>query len=259
MKNIILILTFTLLLFSCSKEDVMLSGRISGRVYAYDGYFYRLNNVTGIEVTMTGIDNIQKVTQADGNGNYNFDDVVYGRYDLQPAREGFVPARNVPSVYHIGGYSPTLSDLWLFKVPEFSLYLDSVSFIKVDRKLIIHLKIDGDTLLPDYTFGLPFMIFAGNSPDVSKDNKLVTGKGYFSNYKYLSESPYYAKVAVYGSLYDYDLYGNMNELFPGTVYIRLYPLAGGQGYHITDFYPEALGPPSNVISFNWKELTQQGK
>jgi hypothetical protein len=62
------------------------------------------------------------------------------------------------------------------------------------------------------------------------------------------------KVAVYASLQDYDMDQNFNQLKEGTIYLRLYPIAMGQGYLITDFYPEALGPPSDVISFVWNEV-----
>ncbi len=36
-----------------------------------------------------------------------------------------------------------------------------------------------------------------------------------------------------------------------SAYIRLHL---GQGYWINDYFPEALGPPSNVISFVWDEV-----
>ena len=62
------------------------------------------------------------------------------------------------------------------------------------------------------------------------------------------------KGSLDGSLHDYEMDQNFNQLKEGTIYLRLYPIAMGQGYAINDYFPEALGPPSNVASFNWNEL-----
>jgi hypothetical protein len=79
------------------------------------------------------------------------------------------------------------------------------------------------------------------------------GKGYLSDWKWTSYQKL-PRIAVYGMMDIYNFNGNISQLGNGVIYMRMYPLASGQGYGIEEFYPEALGKPSNVISFVWKDL-----
>jgi hypothetical protein len=143
----------------------------------------------------------------------------------------------------------------LYEIPTYELSLDSVGYYAEDSRLIIYLKFNGDTVLPKNSYGMPLRVFAGNSPEVSRDNYVSAGRSYLTEY---GPWNWQIKSAVFGSFYEYEMDLNFAQLKEGIIYLRLYPIASGQGYGISQYYPEALGPPSSVISFSWDEVVVNG-
>jgi hypothetical protein len=250
-KPVYFIIVLLFLLFNCKKDQEIITGDITGKIYSYDQYGLILPDQSGVSVKLFLDTALLETTLTDERGQYTFNNLTYGKYKISLEKEHFVQTRDPHIIYHAGGYSPTLANFYLFEVPTYELVLDSVGYYANYHALIIHLKFNGDTVLPANTFGLPVRVFAGNSTEVSHENYVASGKAYLLDY---GPGEYLTKEAVYAIFYDYDLDQNFNQLKEGTIYLRLYPIAEGQGYEINDYFPEALGPPSNVISFVWNEV-----
>jgi len=252
MKRLIHIIIAALsLLASCTKEAELITGRITGRMTIYDQTYNTLSDRSGIEVTLLGLDSIAGTGITDSNGGYTFNNVPYGKYRMNLRKDGYIQQWNPPFIYHIGGGSPTYSNLSIFEIPFYELSLDSIGFNSDSGDLIIYLKFNGDTVIIRNSYGYRFIAYAGDSPDVSKDKYITMGKGLLRDYYGYHLTP---KVAVFGRISNYEFYPRISDAITGTVYLRIYPLANGQGYGTTQFYKEALGKPSNVIGFMWNEI-----
>ncbi|MCU0407990.1 MAG: carboxypeptidase-like regulatory domain-containing protein, partial [Bacteroidales bacterium] len=232
---------------SCTRDEALITGSISGRLSLYDQFHKKISDASGAEVSLEDSLGLVLSTVTDAGGKYSFEEVPYGRYELVPSKDRFIRTKNPNPVYHIGGYSPTMTSLSLFEIPTFDVSLDSAAFFPDDGYLIVYLKLNGGTTLPPNTYGLTFIAFSGSTPDVSKDKHEWIWKGIFADYSF-GQYPT-VTVNVYGMIPSYSFSNNFNPQTPGTFYMRVYPLAGGQGYYTTDFYPEALGKPSNVPAF----------
>ncbi|MCU0409417.1 MAG: carboxypeptidase-like regulatory domain-containing protein [Bacteroidales bacterium] len=248
MRRFIYILPLLIMLSSCRKEEVLMTGTISGALSIYDQFHKKSGDASGAEITLYDTLGPVQTTLTDKRGKYTFDDVPYGRYVLVPSKEKYIRSKNSETIYHIGGYSPTITSLYLFEIPTHQVFLDSAAYFEENGYLIVYLKINGGTTLPPNTYGIPFIACAGSSADVSMEKHDWIWKGIFADYSFVS---YPAEtVSVYGMIPRYSFSNTFNPA-PGTFFIRVYPLANGQGYYTDDFYPEALGKPSNVISFSW--------
>ena len=245
-----------MLLVNCRKDQEIITGDISGKIYSYDQYGFLVPDQSGVAVKLlhdtAQLDN----TLTDEKGQYIFKNLIYGKYTLSLEKDHFVQTRDPHNVFHAGGYSPTLANFYLYEIPTYELLLDSIGYNSEVYRLIIPLKFNGDTALPANVYGLPLRVFAGNSAEVSRENYVSAGRAYLSEY---GPVEWQTKVAVYASLYDYEMDQNFTQLKEGTIYLRLYPIAAGQGYMINDYFQEALGPPSNVISFVWNEVVPQNR
>jgi hypothetical protein len=240
-----------LLLINCKKDEEMLTGDIIGKITAYDQYMAVMPDQKDITVRLYQDTALLESTLTDEHGQYLFQALKYGRYNITVEKEHFVPTWGKYHFNHVGGYSPTISNYILWEIPTCELQLDSVTYNDYYNMVFINLKFNGDTALPPNSYGLGCRIFAGNSAEVSRENYISQGKGYISDY---SLTEYGKKSAAYASFYEYNMDQNFGQLKNGPIYIRLYPIAEGQGYWITDYYPEALGNPSDVISFKWNDI-----
>ena len=250
-RPVILIFAFCVLMSSCRKEEVLLTGAVKGQMSIYDQYHKQLSDRSGIRVTLLNADGTVATDLTDEKGAYQFEGIPYGRYRIFLDKENYIQAWNPPVFYHIGGYSPTYINRSIFEIPSYSVTLDSTGFDDYNNDLLLHLKVDGDTVISPSPLGYPFIAYISDSREVSKDNFIVYGKGSIRD-----EAGFYpyTKVAAYGRL-DFYLYPYDRNIPHGLVYMRIYPLAEGQGYMANEFYREALGKPSNIISFDWYEVT----
>lgn len=257
-KYIHIVFVLLILLSACRKEEELISGTITGRISVLNQAYESQTDRSGIAASLFHEADQIGSTITDADGNYLFENVPYGKYKIDLHKEKYVQGWNNSYIYHVGGYSPTFANYSVYEIPVYQLSLDSVGFYKPEYEFIIHLKVDGDTVTSEEAFFYQFIAFAGNTPDVSSTNYISKGKGSLADWDWVNFN-YSVKIAVYGRLYVYNFDGNREQLKQGKIYIRLYPLANGQGYFLSQFYPEALGKPSNAISFNWKDLTGQDK
>lgn len=242
-----------LLIFSCSckKEEDLITGDISGKIIIYNQYGYRSPDLADISVKLFQDTALINNTFTNDNSLYVFDKIPYGKYSVHIQKAGYVQARYSNTIYHVGGYSPTLHDFYLYEVPTYQLSLDSIS--KIHDYIIVFLKFNGDTLLPENGLGMPLRVFAGNTPDVSSDHFAARGRAHLSDYQV---NDYQTKKGVHAAYQEWEMEESFNQLKGDVIYLRIYPVASGQGFYAHDYYPEALGPPSNVIGFIWDDVVQ---
>lgn len=240
MKSTLAISVFLLMLISCQKDSELVTGGITGIVSVYNQDITMRSDQSGVEVRLYQNAELIDHTLTDINGRYAFQSVPYGKYNLEMHLTDFVASKGPHTVYHVGGYSPTIFNGDVYEIPTFELALDSMFFDDFRYSFTACLKIRGIANLP-YDF-YPLRGFAGNSPDVSKDKYTARLYGILAGWLSTPETDY--GILNY---WDWDL----ESLKSDTIYVRLYPLAFGQG----DFYNfenEALGKPSNVVGFIWK-------
>jgi hypothetical protein len=245
-SNIILVLL--IVICSCKQNEEIITGPVSGKIGALDQYCLPVTPPEGISVSLIKDTTLIDITVTNPMGQYTFENVQYGKYSIRVERPGYVQSRYDNTVYHIGGKSPTLTDFFIFSVPDYQLTLDSLR--KIDNYVIIFLKYNGDTLLPSNTCGMALRVFAGNTPDVSSQNFIACTLAYLSD---IPINEQYHKFALHAQYPEWDMENSFEQLKNDIIYIRIYPIASGQGLR-RDYYPEALGLASNVLSFRWEEI-----
>ena len=239
------------MLSGCRKDEEIIKGSIAGHIYTFDQSAFLLNDQSGVEVKLFKDTSLVDNMLTDSKGQYTFEMVPYGKYRIDLEKQGFVQTWGTPFIYHIGGFSPTMASYQLNEIPTYELSIDSITFDLVSYCFLIYVRFNGDTILPPNAYGYHIRVFAGNSPEVDKSNYLVEGKAYLLDYDNYDLTK---KGLPCVRLYFYN-FENVELIRTGTFYLRLYPLAMGQGYWIHDYLPEALGPPSeNVVEFNFNEL-----
>ena len=198
MKYIVYILLVFVTLSSCSKEDTILKGDIAGQLSVYDQFHKKAGDPSGVVVSLADSARVVQSAQTDKYGKYTFDDVPYGRYELIPSKDMFIRGKAPSTVFHIGGYSPTMTGVSLYEIPTYDVSLDSAAFFPDDGYLIVYLKLNGGTTLPPNTYGLSFIAFSGSTTDVSKDKHEWIWKGIFVDYSF-GQYPS-VTVKVYGMI-----------------------------------------------------------
>jgi hypothetical protein len=241
-----------LFILGCKKEEELSKGTIGGKVETDDQYCYPVEDQAGSKVMLFHNTDLIDSTYTDSEGWYSFDNIPYGKYSISVKRDLFIELRGDNSFYHIGGYSPTLKNKYLFEIPTYHTKLDSMGYAL--EYILIYLHFNGDTLLPDNRCGMALRVFAGNTPDVTNNHFISCGKAFLAN-NYPGD--YQNITVVHARIYRWDMDNNIEQLKQGTVFLRLYPIATGQGYGFYEYYPEALGPPSDVISFVWEDLVTE--
>ncbi len=255
MKSPFVVLIVFILLYSCQKDEELLTGDISGNVQVIDQYFEQLQDQSGVEVKLFKEDILVQETNTGINGEFVLGNVEYGKYTFSAHKEGYVKEDQASNIiYHVGGYSPTPVSYSLYEVPSWEIFVDSIKPpLGTDLMFMVHLKINGDTLPPSrFTVPSNFLIraYASNSPDVSKDNYTARTCGYLLANSAGHYSSPAIDCAVYGIL-EMHSDGSISFLRGEKIYMRLYPIAGGQ-YSFSPDNPDALGKPSNLIEFDWE-------
>lgn len=247
MKKVIPILIVIIILNqACQKERELINGTISCSIQARTQYGKSVSAFPGSEVSLFEGTTLIAGTTADEKGRCEFYNIPYGKYKLQVMKPGFAQNYGRGTVIHVGGYCPTYTDLWISEVPTYELFIDSIGYVKSDYYFF--LRIRPDTVYPQSSF----RVFAGRDKSVSIDNYISAGKGHLA----IWYPNYPVVVETYGRIYTYNFDSNIEQLKNDTIFIRIYPHASQQGYGITEYLPESVGKPSNVIKFLWKELVQ---
>jgi hypothetical protein len=252
MRILVYIICLLTVLSGCKKNEELMTGPISGKILTFDQYCFPTSDQPDILVKLFQDTILMGTISTNSNGQYLFENMPYGKYSINVEKAGFVQARYVNTVYHAGGYSPTLSDLYMYEVPTYQLNLDSIR--KIQDYVVIFLKFNGDTLLPENACGMPLRVFASGNPDVSKDNFIASGKAYLSDYA-INDS--YNKATVHAQYQEWEMDESFDQLKNNIIYMRIYPIATGQGYGIYEYNPESLGLPSDVIGFLWDDVVSK--
>jgi hypothetical protein len=252
MKYILPCIFCFLIIWGCKKDEELISGNIEGTVRLIRSNFTPLPPAADIRVALYS--NSKKVdsTETNGNGTFEFTGLPYGRYSIRCNYPGYIRSYYEQPIYHVGGYSATRVDDYLYHVPEYQIQIESVTFDSAEYNLIVRLKVDGDTLAPEASsFFHAFRAFMSNSPGVSNENYSIVTNGNLADWA--APDMIMGKVAVYGK---FGLYGgsyvDWESIKSQPIYIILYPIANNQGNLPREFVPGSLGPPSNEISFEWK-------
>lgn len=239
MRKICLFLILLTIINGCRKDKELLTGEIMGRILVYRQDLTASQYNSGVKVNLLSDTTIIQSALTDENGQYRLENIAYGKYKINLEKGNYIEAIDNYSIFHVGGYSPTLKDGYIYELPGYTLTIDSLKLILSDYRLKVFLKLNGDTIFPFTSYRL--VGYCSTSPEVSKDNYLFLITGH------LPASPLYAPYSAHG-----EISGNIWSLnTPHQYYLRFYLLAYGQSYD----YPinkKALGKPSNVIGFKWK-------
>ncbi len=247
MKPYYFIVVLFLLLINCRKDQEIITGNVTGKIHCYNQYGFLMPDQPGINVKLFRDTALLESTLTDNRGQYLFEHLSYGKYSVTCEKDLFIQPSWPNIIYNAGGYSPTLADFNLYEIPTYDLFLDSVGYLAEYYTYVIYTKFNGDTLLPPHgSYGLPLKVFAGNTPEISSENYISTGDAYLAGVLGSKE------VAVYAILWGMDQ--SFEQLKEGTIYLRMYPIALGQGFVPYSYNPLAMGSPSNVISFKWDEV-----
>jgi hypothetical protein len=223
---------------SCKKEQVLLTGDIIGRISVYNEDRTTSVDNSGINVNLIKDTNILKIAVTDFHGQYRFENIGYGKYKIKLQKEKYVESGDDYAIYHIGGYSPTIRDGSMYEIPDYILTIDSLKLIN-DYTLQLYLTINGDSI-PPFHFYYPVIGFCSTSPEVTKDNYSFMISG---NVSWQPLNPLYK---AYG-----EIFNNVESLNSSdTYYLRFYLMVWGFNFD-NPLYKQALGRPSNVISFKW--------
>lgn len=240
MKFSWLLIILIMLSNGCSKDKEILTGDIMGRIVVYYEGYSSQQDGSGVQVALFKDTTLFSTMVTDVRGVYLFKNMAYGRYKINIEKEGYIGGMGNSYIYHVGGYSPTLTDGAVFRIPTFNITIDSAKVFSSDQELKFYLKVNGDTLIVNQWY--PLIGYCSNSPDVSCDNYISETRGM------LSRRDDYNPVPLYGSIDSFD--SKFKSLESDSIYIRLYPIAFG-GY-LYNYERPALGKPSNVVSFKWQ-------
>jgi len=219
----------------CEKsEPELLSGDIAGLVRVYDENQYLLEDMSGVQVSLTDGSFLDE-SLTDPDGRFQFEDISYGNYVVDLALEGYIKSFRDYTLNHLGGYSPTLVEYTLHEIPTFETWIDSIRFNGKYERSYIYTNLQGLSGTP--SIGYDFWCYFSNTPAVSKDLYVAVAMGWMYFNDNLTE--------IQLEMYDPDF----DQLESDTIYLRVYPRAWGRGVFYDDHYPEALGNASNVISF----------
>jgi hypothetical protein len=247
MKRLISLLLATFLLIQACQEDrELINGTISVAIQARTQYGKSIPLFPDAEVSLYENTKFIASSLTNDKGRCQFDQVPYGKYNLRVMKVGFADSYGGVNLVHVGGYCPSYTDLWIFEVPTYELFIDSIRYVKTDAYFFLHLR--PDTVYPQSSF----RVFAGSDKNVSISNYISAGKGHLA----IWYPNYPTVIATYGRIYSYDFDSNIEQLKNDTIFMRIYPHASSQGYGIMEFSPESVGKPSNVIKFLWKDLVQ---
>ena len=223
---------------ACEKGDPpLLSGDIAGIVSVYDENHYLLEDMSGVQISLSH-ENFLDETTTDTEGRFQFQDLDYGNYQLNLVKEGYVKSYRDYTLNHLGGYSPTMVEYRLHEIPKFETYIDSIHLDEANIRSYIYVQLTGLSGIPEV--GYTFWCYFSDSPEVSKDQYHVRAIGWMHS----------TRLGGLLTEIQFEMWDNrFYELVSDSIFLCIYPRAWGRGIFYYDHYPESLGNASNVISF----------
>jgi hypothetical protein len=229
---------------ACQKEDAaVLQGDIQGRVAVIDSYGFPVSDLSGVQVLLTG-ENTELETTTDSQGQYGFQNLPFGKYNIQYIKENYIQFQNSP-FNHIGGDAATIHNMEMNEVPEYAYGIDSMVYYQ--NAFVIYTHIIGATKPFKEFTNYYVQCFFSQSPDVSSEN-------FENSFMYIARPN-----ILYSFWYGYNWFLNN---YTGTVYCRIYAqteygsMWEGLDANPHSIYRETLGPPSEVFSFTVAGITK---
>lgn len=235
-RNIWTIILLCWLGMACDKSDPdLLSGDIAGMVRVYDENYYLEEDMSGVQIHLTD-GSFEVQTTTDPSGKFLFENIDYGNYQVSLEMDGYFSTYQDYPLHHLGGYSPTLVRYFVYEIPKFETYIDSIRYDATDNRYFMSVNLQGLSGLPRFTY--EFWCFFSNTPDVSNDKFVADDAGWIWTSD-ISGSQAELMVEIWDNRFD--------QLKSDSIFCRVYPRSWGQGLY--DYYPESLGKASNVFGF----------
>jgi hypothetical protein len=238
MRNIFILLILLSFLGGCREEKEVQTGDITGKIVVYNQDESPSSDNSGVQVNLFSDSTLLSSTITNSVGLYRFENIIYGKYRIELLKENYLGPAKGYSVFHIGGYSPTIMDGRVYETPDYTLTIDSIDLHASSNRLYLYLKINGDTLLPFLNYQL--VAYCSTSQDPSMDNYSFMISGFV--YRVLEYTPG-------GNGFMEQNIWQLNT--PDTFYLRFYLLSYACDAQ-AQFNNKGLGKPSNVVSFKWQ-------
>ena len=166
-SHICYILLLCCIVAACDKtEPELLSGDIAGIVEVYDENQYLLEDMSGVQLSLTD-GTFTAQTSSDPSGKFLFEDIDYGNYEADLALDGYIKTYGDKPIHHLGGYSPTLVEYMICEVPKFETRKDSIIYNGIYERSYIYVNLQELSGIPKISY--TFWCFFDDSPDVSAE------------------------------------------------------------------------------------------
>jgi hypothetical protein len=234
----ILFLAAVLIVISCEKESEdapILTGTVKGHIQIADCYGYNLDDRSGVKISISA-NAYSADTLTDHDGNFLFEDVPFGKYNLTCTKENYVQQTGHCAFGHTGGEVSTTVSETLLGIPDFSYLVDSVerNYCYLNSYVVLN---EASKTWAGATY-LVLMFFA-DTPDVDAENydAYHIDVGYLpaGNAWNMSFSMCYTDV--------------LSSFTSDSIYCRVYPIPFYYDYSNEEILSLPRGKPSNVFAF----------
>ena len=233
-----LFLVAILLLISCeNKPDdaPIITGTVKGNIQITDCYGYNLDDLSGVEINISS-GTYSADTLTDYDGNFLFEDVPFGKYNLTCTKENYVQQTGHCAFGHAGGEVTTTVNEKLLGIPDFGYIVDSVDRYYCYLNSYVVLNEASKTYAGAYH---QVLMFFADTPDVDAESYDT----YYIDYGYLpSGNAWKTAFSLCGS--------NVFSAFTSdSIYCRVYPMPYYHDYSNEEKLSLPRGKPSNVFAF----------
>lgn len=238
-----LFFTTILILVSCENEPddgPMITGTVKGHIEIEDCYGYNLDDLSGVQIAIES-NTFSADTITDFHGNFQFDDVPFGKYNLTCTKESFVQQTGHAAFGHAGGEVATTVSEKLLGIPDYGYMIDSVISENNCYKNVYVELFDASKVHVDNIYCVA--MFFATTPDVDSENYEAyivdvgahpsgnAGRMNFFCCDQLTLTPAFSGLA--GDL----------------IYCRVYPIPFCYFDEEEEYLTLPMGKPSNVFSF----------
>ncbi len=212
--HVLCVLFLIVFVSACEKETKydVLSGQAIGYVALYDEQRNTMSDNSGVEVILEG-SNPRKVVYTDENGQFIFNDILTGTYNVIFKKDGYCQHKIV-SFQVVGGNEPiSLYQTNLYALPDMNI--DNLVITDLEQEYIVYFKVTVE--VSDFEDGEYFSLryYLSDNEDVSCSNYISTD------------------IVTYSINYslDFNIQIDTNKFPVGSeLYMIMYPAYGYQYY-----------------------------
>ncbi len=234
-----LLLTAILLMVACESESEapIITGTVKGSIQITDGYGYNLEDRSGVEIVISS-DAYSADTTTDYAGNFRFENVPFGKYQLTCTKENYVQETGHADFGHAGGEVATTVSERLLGIPDFGYTVEFIEKNGCYLNIYVTLNEASKSHAGDYYSAA---VFYAENPDVDRDNY----DDYTIEYGYYPAGDAWNLAFWCCRSYD-EVFSDFDS---DSVYCRVYPIAYYHNYSEEELLLQPMGKPSNVFSF----------